>query len=401
MDDATIDDRCVPVFIGSPPALLAQLYLSLSFLSLQQHDQSDILLSSAATLSSPLRQNDRNSNHNNDSNDTKFGACFMTKMDNELLYEWLAFHRTVLPLTHFILGSDVNNTHDPSIVLHDMQSLFDYAAVIDASEFANRHEQKPTKPLESPKDAAHHALIHRQKGFMTSCLERLQPLGVHWTLLLDSDEYLVPHAAAKNHPKLKRFNIPSLDSNTTVLDLLRKLDAASSNQPACITVPRLLVGSLENVTCPADQSPSFRGISNDFNQLDTIRFLQHATPGDFSASKFAKVLINLSRINPYIIYSTIPRNIHRPYPSVCGKPIVDVDSSPLMVHHYIGSWERYSGRGAHDARRNRAEWEQRAYVTSTTQALVTCMANMPAWVERFVQLVGGRERAKSLLRVNS
>lgn len=382
-------------------AICAQLYLTVCSFFPSSLDDELLVLRRHDALSNTASSKRKSSPR---AHTTTFGACLMTMQDNDLLYEWLAYHRTVLPLTHVVIGSDENNTHDPSLVLDRMKHLFQYVNILEPLEFINRHG--PYKPLslrkhenDTNKEQAHHALIHRQKGFITTCLERLQEQGVGWTILIDSDEYIVFHAAAEAGA-VQKFpeGIPSLTSNVTALDLLEKL--VSEDSSPCLTFPRLLVGSLENSTCPKEgQYPS---IPPDFQQLDTLRFFQHARPGDFSQSKYGKVLIDLSRIDNSIIATQIPRNIHRPYVPLCGHPVVDFGSSPFVIHHYIGTWERYSGR-SQDERRNRDEWKQRAYYFSTNKSEVynhvTCQARMFGWMQRFIQLVGGLEQAKNILNL--
>ena len=88
-----------------------------------------------------------------------------------------------------------------------------------------------------------------------------------------------------------------------------------------------------------------------------------------------------------------PRNIHRPYKPVCGPGVVDFSQAVFRINHYIGSWDRYSSR--RDIRRNRAEWEHRAFLTAGT----SCENAIHEWFPRFLDIMG-LQRAKFLLGVD-
>jgi hypothetical protein len=90
-----------------------------------------------------------------------FGACLMLKEDNELLYEWLAYHYTTLPLRYVFVGSDVGNLHDPSTVLERWRLAntgLQYW-IQNASAFIHRHGHEYGS-VNSTEDA-HHAFVHR------------------------------------------------------------------------------------------------------------------------------------------------------------------------------------------------------------------------------------------------
>jgi hypothetical protein len=120
--------------------------------------------------------------------------------------------------------------------------------------------------------------------------------------------------------------------------------------------------------------------------------VQHAQKGDFAASKYGKVVMDLSQLDAETVNSTVPRNIHRPYKSVCGPAVVPFANAVLYLNHYIGTWERYSSR--RDGRRNRQEWQQRAYFDEG----VSCDKEIHAWLPEFIRKMGSR-RAQFLLGV--
>jgi hypothetical protein len=372
---------------------------------------------------------DTNANTNNDNDkinidkNSSFGACLMIKEDNELLPEWLAYHYTVLPLRYIVIGSDVGNTQNPEAILSRWKTAhtdLQYWVWNNASTFVHRHDPMKVKhadksndndnhsnSIEDKKLQAHHAFVHRQKGFITTCSEFLKKQGVQWTTYIDSDEFVVLNRlgpddkdliikdsgpnSIRNESYQARRDLDSAPGSITGAEVLHKLRDTGYLEKPCYTLPRLLVGALENATCP-DAAAVNELARRDYryDEMSTLRFVQHAKKGDFSASKFGKVVMDLSEIDEETVNSTVPRNIHRPYKSVCGPAVVPFPNAVLYLNHYIGTWERYNSR--QDGRRNRQEWQQRAYFDEGASC------DNFEWFPRFIAQMGKR-RAQFLLGV--
>jgi hypothetical protein len=360
-----------------------------------------------------------------------FGACIMVKDDNDLLYEWLAYHYTTLPLTMLVVGSDINNTQDPSIVLEKWTraGIKDFRYwTLDSDDFINRHGSyyeafdtaiaRSNVSTEALRNFDHHALIHRQKGFITACTELLKKVGASWTLYIDSDEFVAvsptkPHGRFSVSDEIDGSDTSYSDaihqsagdggSNMTVLDLVLDLQRRGVVSD-CYTMPRLLVGALENRTCPERygthqiQQLAHSQLKDRFEHMSTLRFTQHAKMGDFSHSKYGKVMMDVSRIPNATIQFQQPRNIHRPYPAHCGPAGgVQFADSFLFLTHYIGSWERYTSRA--DSRRDRNEWEKRAFVDFVDPKegeSSACASRIQNWWPRLIGHMG-EDRAILLL----
>ena len=398
-----------------------------------------------------------------------FGACLMIKEDNDLLYDWIAYHYTILPLRYLVIGSDVGNTQDPSKVL----KLWDRATDIDelqywilnSTDFMYRHgggsggdghpmksndkirgTNKTSSSDSSSSSAAqhHHDFVNRQRAFITTCTELLKKEGLRWVIYIDSDEYIVMNRLGSENEEEDGDEINTLpmpkDSPTkhqrtdaeinatrlairmrkelpphvlhgdysnnhqgkhshypTILDAIHKLEKFQMSTP-CITMPRLLHGALDNLTCSSqsllNDTVSFSGdidpilelaTTNHFNisQISTLRYHQHAIKGDFSMSKYGKVMMDISRIPNDKISNSVPRNIHRPYRDICGPGVVYFPNSLFYVNHYIGSYERYNSR-VNDYRRSKIEWQKRAYITSDT----SCDKQVYNWFPQFISIVG-------------
>jgi hypothetical protein len=339
----------------------------------------------------------------------------MIKEDNDLLHEWIAYHYTVLPLRYLVIGSDTGNTHDPDTVLQRWKDTDLHYWHWNASMFAHKYPtiHKGKSNTADIKKRAHHEFINRQKGFVSKCSTFLKEQGVAWTVFIDSDEFVVLNRLDSNERLLTdtgllqkeelgaRRDLPPPDSDdATVAHVLQTLQAGNNSSStilhrssSCITMPRLLVGALENKTCSA-AAPVHDLARHHFRHeaMSTLRFVQHAAKGDFSASKFGKVLMDLSAISPTALTQQ-PRNIHRPYKSECGPAVVPYPDAIFTLFHYIGTWERYSSRQDH--RRNRGEWEARAYFDEG----VACDEAVHTWLPRFIAMVGGIDKARFLLGV--
>ena len=363
-------------------------------------------------------------------------ACLMVKDDNDLLYEWLAYHFTTLvpPGRPFyvVIGSDVGNTHDITEVLHRWDKIPElHYWILPADDFVNVHgnyndlfgQNKSSEENMSPderKHYHHHALIHRQKGFLTACSRLLKSQGAEWTLYSDTDEFLALHPLSDDDLKLKidgqghdsitnsSFHIrqrlaESMDKEKSVLEILDELQDFGHND-ICLTIPRLLVGALENRTCPPQfgidsvQQLAQKQLQDRYADMSTLRFVQHAPEGDFTYSRFGKVLMDLSRIADETIQMDLPRNIHRPYATHCGPAGgAHFPNAFAFLMHYIGSWERYASRS--DNRRNRREWEERAFVDNVDgDVSAVCTSRVHTWYPKFIRRVGANN-AKILLGI--
>lgn len=298
-----------------------------------------------------------------------FGACLMFKDDQDLLPEWLAYHFTILPLQHVVIGLDAGNSQDPRPILNLYKNSGLSFTIMDVPEVLPR----PKPGMENDTQLAHHnALIWKQKLFVSNCTRQLQKMSYTWTALIDPDEYVSFNYIEQDEEYLqKKQGTPtamatemrsSLNHRGGFKTVLQLIDGWEEKKqlpkPACLTLPRLLVGALENSTCDNNELPPIRGVEN----LTTVRFVQHAPKGDFRTGRFGKVFVDLSkyptdRLEPGTIYS-----IHRPSKDLCEAAFRPFPSSPLILQHYIGSWETYSFR--EDGRRSKENWKSRAYMNA-------------------------------------
>lgn len=329
-----------------------------------------------------------------------FGACLMMKEDNDLLSEWIAYHYMILPLRYLFVGSDSGNTQNPRTVLDRWNDTDLSYWVMEDTQFINRHGPIPTwGPDENP---AHHGFIHRQRGFITACSEFMKAQNMTWVSFHDSDEFIVLNhftpeddegrqaARESNSTDATRYAMRErLQGASTVLEAIRNVNQIQALKP-CYTMPRVLFGSLENVTCPdAVEVTELAKRDYDYLQMSTLRFKQRAPKGDFKTGRFGKVFVDLSRMSDV---SIPPKNVHRPFKPACDHPSPAIQTSLFYINHYVGSWERYSSRL--DDRRSCTAWMRRAYFDQGH----SCEQRIHEWFPKFV-LKMGTEQAKYLLGV--
>lgn len=334
-----------------------------------------------------------------------FGACLMMKEDNDLLYEWIAYHFTMLPLRHLIIGSDENNTHNPMDVLSRWDGTGLNYSVLPPNHFVNRHgSYKRMKSKEQDDSYHHHQFIYRQRGFITTCAEKMVEAGVNWVAFIDSDEFLVFNTFNQDdntlHENAEKTNTTQylqrkrmtelLNSTASKLTALDIIQGVAEPLP-CILMPRLRFSALETFSCPATSEVTQLAQQNfDYKAMSTLRYHQHAGKSNFQANRFGKVLVNLPQIENVSIW---PKNIHRPFQKECPYPAIHFEDAFFSVNHYTASWERYSHRI--DERRSCKRWLELAHVGEGE----ACYQGIHNWFPRFLKLVG-EERAKYLLGVD-
>lgn len=304
----------------------------------------------------------------------EFGACIMFKDDLKLLPEWLAYHYTVMPLRYLVVGVDGGNRQDPLPLLKQWDALNLKYEVISVADHYKNSSLYGKRYNTSTFKGAHNALQARQRVFIKSCTNIMRSWNVHWTSYTDIDEFLTFHGEYGRN-------------ETTMAKMVQEWQKEGFLTTPCFTIPRLRYGSMESANC------SIPVVVEGEESLTTRRFVQHAKPGDFKASKFGKVLINVSALEDRQ-FDVMPRIIHRPYYPHCGPAGVLVNKKTrVRANHYTGGMETFLSR-ADDARRTEKEWKDFArYAFNNSCDDPT----MRSWVQRFAHLVGGETEAERLL----
>jgi len=182
---------------------------------------------------------------------------------------------------------------------------------------------------------------YRQRAFYAQCLKTLKTENRTWTLLTDTDE----HLALNTYTRSYGMDVESPGSITKFLNEASLNSTIEPQRSPCIMMPRLTYSSKESSVEQVS-----RGIPQGFNGSDfvTQRFRKHCPPRIVHG--LSKTVIDVSRVDPKYI-SESQANPHRPIFEYCPQELLrmKVSKSPLVVRHYLGTWEQFSFRD--DARK--------------------------------------------------
>jgi hypothetical protein len=185
--------------------------------------------------------------------------------------------------------------------------------------------------------------------------------------------------------------IPPMDQPGSVLSLIQQVvnKTASSVKYPCISMLRVLFGSVESSL--AEQST---GVPAEYNAtaFESLRWRFHALPHHAELHGNPKVILDVRAIPERYFEPRIVFSIHRPVREYCPRhsemAFSNFRKQPIAVNHYLGSWERYSGRN--DLRRSRDKYDMKASVNRGHDDGIRW------WLRGFVKSMGA-EQATNLL----
>jgi hypothetical protein len=333
-----------------------------------------------------------------------FSACLMWMDDNFLLPEWIAYHYYTMNLRYLVVHPDPRSKTSPSAVLDkwkDRMTIVEWSPANNFSTFS-----VPTWANDSLTRKVD-LLVRRQVHFYQSCALYLRSRNRTWTSFHDSDEYIVvrplPSLLERQQqpgaiPKIVETYSSSSYHNNNTSNIPTGNETSGndvtfwhhwfSDKP-CMTIPRVLFGAV-----PSPHEEVSRGVPSfvDARQFSTLNWRYRATPPD-STDGLAKSIMDVSRIPSNVTVDVWAGSPHRPFDSMCAHAFPQRDSLPLVIHHYLGSWEAFSFRD--DARRGGLrtveKWQQRSalrYGDASDDAR--------PWIRGFVDFVG--EDAAALLQ---
>jgi hypothetical protein len=325
----------------SPPVLHDQRNLLLIAKNLSMNETSKSNITKAAMR---LRQNFSKSEASS-SNITataapkdSFSACLLTMDDTHFLIEWLAYHYHTLPLRHLIVAVDPNSKTSPSHIFDRWRA---HGMIIEEwsdRDFMNLTENDvKSNELKNSIGMTMHRI--RQKEFYQKCMSKLKADNRTWTLLNDSDEYLVFNTYSK------KLNV-TVEKPASVMTFLHQESTKNETmlqKSPCIMIPRLRYGSKESAPehVAKDLPKGFNG-----SAFQTLRFRKHAPLNSLQLNKLPKAIVDVSRVEQ----SEITGNVHRPANGCKFKLMrLKIPKSPLVMRHYLGTYEQFNFRD--DARK--------------------------------------------------
>jgi hypothetical protein len=357
-----------------------------------------------------------------DDDDHNVSACLLVMDDNHLLIEWLAYHYQTLPLRRLILASDPRSRTSPSRIVERWKTLnlMDITEWNDDDYFPRSYRRSILRHKVYTNATNRLVLLHRfrQKFFYVQCMRQLQNENRTWVALLDTDEFLLPNRnwkfqsllPSKHNTRTPR-NI-STATSTTISKILHRLRNYKSLASPCVSLPRLLIGAKEDDEPPMPHNrtsstqrlaPVLDMININASNLMTHRWKWHGPVNRPLLNKAGKSLMDVSRI-PRTMIHLDEVNVHRPIMNICSVDGMWIpnDESPLILYHYVGSYEQWMYRSDPRGIRTRDLFE--TYRALNTSRVVERSQQdeeeeedyTSRWVYDFFQTVG-TERAKGLL----
>jgi hypothetical protein len=348
---------------------------------------------------------DEDQNHDgNPRNGESFSACLLWMDDNFRLTEWVAYHYYMMNLRYVVVAVDPRSRTDPWDALDKWKArmtieVWTHDANFTDLNFAIQEGDSPRRKTKR--------LIQRQGAFYQACAMHLKALNRTWTSFHDSDEFLVvtPQAnvsqqsiarrpgavlrivqkygrhqpqRAPSSPPPPGFNhvpanasLPALNGTTPGDDNNNNNNNDNADDPRnwvrwfsskpCMTIPRVLFSAVPSR--PEDVTNNVPSIV-EAHQFATLAYRYQATPTKGDTDGAAKSIVDLSRLPWDADRFSKGGSAHRPFKNdtVCAHQFPPTGVLPLVIHHYLGSWEAFSFRD--DARkgglRTREKWEERS-----------------------------------------
>ena len=326
-----------------------------------------------------------------------YAGCLYIKDDNQLLPEWLAYHYTVMPLRHLVIGVDPLSYTRVEPIVEKFRSIGMKIMVLTGNHYwMSTHRMKfhDFDPKNHTEGEKHKHYVHKQSGFYTKCIRILHRQGFQHTMFIDTDEFY-----SFNQEWDKSFgrndsssveNVPDVPKyvgrqNETIAHwvasgadpILSKLE--DDDDPAmCVTLPRVLFSSVVSRPEKADKH-----VYENFNSslFDTISLQTRGL--DIQPGK--------TLINPKGYRWTPVNNPHKPF----GSPNCFLDGSngitryPLShsihVHHNLGTLETYLRLHPFRTTSTFYEIDKRPREDNVTDTSKT------KWLGEFIQLVGSEK----------
>ena len=307
-----------------------------------------------------------------------FSACLLVMDENFRLYEWLAYHYHVLPLRYVVIAVDPGSVLSPEPVLDLFRNELNMTIITwTDSDFV---DWEPLPPNTSSEES-YQRYVMRQRRFLGKCMEHLYQEGLSWTALWDVDEYIIFNGYNRS---VANMTTPTdLAKPGSILEYIQNAD-----EKPCYPMMKLEVGTKED---PSVSNKNFSITNLDPQRFDTLRYQHKNRFGDKRVGNLiGKVFLNVRNLEfPHRVIS-----IHRPATKICPPPQGGfVEGGPILLLHYVGSWESFSFR-SNDVRKGseREEfWRKRTKLSFIHEPITA------TWLEGFIQNVGN-QRASRLLR---
>jgi hypothetical protein len=347
-----------------------------------------------------------------ESSTIEFGSCLLLMDDSHRLAEWISYHYFALPLSYLVVAIDpysrADTTHMTINILDQWKPYLKNITVWindDAYGFNKTGENSKGIPVR----ANQHRL--RQRYFYRSCTLYLKMIASVsdprpsstssvWTTYHDIDEYISlnslvvqnatsmmssPHGVS--HYLSAHTRSPS-NKKSARTSPSKQIESITSAHP-CIGIPRILYSAVESF----EHEPQGTVVTDlitapaiDLHRFETMRWRYRTREDDIANNLKGKAMVDITKLS----FKMVPQammEVHRPIAPLCPPPMqYRVGSSPIIIHHYLGSWEWYSYR-SNDSRRGQ---EKNALIWKYRSTLQGGGANdeLRGWLKGFIHLMG-------------
>jgi len=208
--------------------------------------------------------------------EVEVSACMMIMDDNHLLIEWIAYHYHNVNLRHLIVHSDKKSVTLPTEVLDRWRdritiTTWEEKDFMDVRKFEEKLEEKFNQT--DTRRINYQTMIGVQEVFYLECMKAHKRKNRGWTLLTDTDEYVVP-----SDRMLREYNKTA--DELKVKDVLNELHIPPSFQnwwQPCLSFERRQF-SLEETRPKKLQSMVPEGY--DAKDFQTMRWRRYGAPRD-------------------------------------------------------------------------------------------------------------------------
>lgn len=316
------------------------------------------------------------------------------RIDTLRLMEWLAYHYTVLPLSHLILGIDPNSKriHKIDVVIKT------WAPFVTIEKYENESVANETA-VARPHDTSGRMdtlqeHTRRQVQFVGKCLQAMKEAGRDLVFVTDSDEFAIfnyihkdedpslydttPNNAltkeeiaasrTKNAPVRQR--LPPLEEHVTIADFIH-----GEKKEKCYQLPSLKFSAHQDKMTRVELPPSAALL---------VSLLQHRTSR--KEGVFSKAIVDVSQMEADFLHNSSVDDTSSHFCDFNGVSDSGTDyiSSVLRVNHYrAGSAEQYAERNE-----DFVEADFVRFLTDRIFDPVGVNHDLDYWIDWFIKNVG-------------
>ena len=281
-----------------------------------------------------------------------FSACILLRDDHLILNEWLAYHHYMIGLRSVVIAIHPSNTAAISGIVKKWR---DFGMEMDEwtdqqympASFSSGKSFVPevltaeeSKGLSNDEKVRRNQERYRELRFQSQCAKHLRAEKKTWTLFIDADEFVAKNPLLVKLPmKPHPLEWPFLGKQTAS----RLSRDWKGDEFRCVKLPRLMFGTKGNDS-PLEKTSIPEGF--DVSKFETLRWRFRTGKND-KRNGFQKVIMDVSRIpsdDPMLKDHSF--SVHRPSEALCQPESSQsefnrLSRQPLMLNHYVGSWEHY------------------------------------------------------------